>query len=147
MIKNLFVPVDGSELSERAMTESVALARQLGAAITAFIAEPDTPLPNLGTNVNAYQRAASAHEARTDAHAQQVLSRFEALARAEGVPFEGLHLRTEQIDRSIAETAQARGCDMIVMATHGRGPVGEFLFGSVTKSVLAHSRLPVLILR
>ena len=36
MFKNLFVPVDGSALSERAMQSSIALAKQLGAAITGF---------------------------------------------------------------------------------------------------------------
>ena len=61
MIKNLLVPLDGTELSERAMTQSIDLARQLGAAIVGFVAEPDMPLPNMSTNPYRYQRDAAAH--------------------------------------------------------------------------------------
>ena len=47
---------------------------------------------------------------------------------------------------AIVEAAESRGCDLIVMVTHGRGAFGEFLFGSHTKAVLAGSRLPLLVL-
>jgi nucleotide-binding universal stress UspA family protein len=51
-----------------------------------------------------------------------------------------------QIDRAIIEAAESQGCDLIMMVTHGRGPFGEFLFGSQTKAVLAASKLPLLIM-
>jgi len=51
----------------------------------------------------------------------------------------------DQIDAFVA-AAESRGCDMIVMVTHGRGAFGEFLFGSQTKAVLAGSKLPLLVL-
>ena len=146
MYKNLFVPVDGSPLSERAMQAGIDLARQLGAAVTGFVAEPDTPLPTAGTTPTAYARATDDHAARTDAHAQQVLGRFEAAAREAGVPFNGLHARTDNVDGSIVEFAQQSGCDMIVMVTHGRGAFGELLFGSHTKNVLAMCKIPLLVL-
>ena len=44
MYQHLFVPVDGSELSQRAMDGSIELAKQLGARITGFVVEPDLPL-------------------------------------------------------------------------------------------------------
>jgi nucleotide-binding universal stress UspA family protein len=146
MYRNLFVPVDGSDLADKAMRSSVDLARQLGAAITAFVAEPDMPLPHMGTNPTAYNQATDAHVERTDAHAKAVLGRFEKMALADGVGFSGHHLRTDNVDRAIVEMADRHGCDMIVMVTHGRGAFGELLFGSHTKSVLSHSALPLLIL-
>jgi nucleotide-binding universal stress UspA family protein len=51
-----------------------------------------------------------------------------------------------RVDRAIIAKAEARGCDLIVMVTHGRGAFGEFLFGSQTKAVLAGSKLPLLVL-
>lgn len=128
MFKHLLVPVDGSPLSDRAIQISVELAQQLGAAITGFIAD------------------AREHDALTDAHAQAVLARFEASATAAGVSFEGVHDRRARIDLAIIAAAESRGCDMIVMVTHGRGAFGEFLFGSQTKAVLAGSQLPLLVL-
>lgn len=146
MYRNLFVPVDGSVLSERAMDASIELARQLGAAITAFVVEPDAPLPAVGIQLPAYEVATERHIEKTDTHARQVLTRFEIKARAAGITFSGLHARTDGVDRAIIEQAEESGCDMIVMMTHGRGTFGELLFGSHTKTVLAKSKLPLLVL-
>ena len=144
--QNLFVPVDGSALCERAMLASIDLARQLGAGITAFVAEPDVPLPTLGTQVQQYERVAGEHIERTDGHARDLLTRFEVMAAEAGVPFKGLHARVNGIDQAIVDQAENAGCDMIVMATHGRGALGELLFGSHTKTVLSRSKLPLLVL-
>ena len=144
--QNLFVPVDGSALSERAMQASVDLARQLGAAITAFVAEPDVPLPGPGLQVQQYERQVDAHIVRTDGHARELLSRFELLAAEAKVRFSALHVRTGDVDQAIVDQAEASGCDMIVMVTHGRSTLGEWVYGSHTKRVLARSRLPLLVL-
>ena len=146
MYKNLLVPVDGSQLSERAMRESIALAKQLGAAIVGFVAEPDMPLPNVGTQPTAYARQRDAHEQRTDTHAHEVLARFGALAGEAGLAFRGRHAITDRVDEAIVALAHELDCDMIVMVTHGRGAFGELLFGSHTKHVLAKSKIPLLVL-
>jgi nucleotide-binding universal stress UspA family protein len=146
MYKKLLVPVDGGDLTERAMSQSIELARQLGASIIAFVVEPDMPLPNVGTRPAAYHRQMDEHETRTDTHALGVLSRFGEMARAAGVELSGRHARTDEVDRAIARAATELECDMIVMATHGRGRFGELLFGSHTKSVLNRSTLPLLVL-
>ncbi len=144
--KKLLVPVDGSELSPHAMAASIDLARQLGAAIVGFVAEPDMPLPNVGTQPAAYARRRDVHETRTDTHAHEVLAQFGELAGAAGVPFTGRHTRTDRVDAAIVDLAGELECDMIVMVTHGRGAFGELLFGSHTKNVLSKSKIPLLVL-
>jgi nucleotide-binding universal stress UspA family protein len=146
MFKRILVPVDGTELSDRAIDASVDLARQLGAAITGFVAEPLLPL-----RVGPRQRSwvveeTLEHDAKTKAHAGAILARFEAHARSAGVEFEGIHDQVPRVDRAIIEAAESCGCDLILMVTHGRGAFGEFLFGSQTKAVLAGSKLPLLVL-
>ena len=47
----------------------------------------------------------------------------------------------------IVAAASKRGCDLIVMASHGRRGVTGFLIGSETQKVLTHSRIPVLVVR
>ena len=42
--------------------------------------------------------------------------------------------------------AEKAGCDMIVMVTHGRSAIGEFIFGSHTRKIISKSKLPVLVL-
>jgi nucleotide-binding universal stress UspA family protein len=146
MYKRILVPVDGSYLTDRAIIASIDLARQLGAAITGFVAEPVMPPPS-GPRPRAWlEDEAREHDAMTEAHAREVLKSFEAKAQEAGVPFEGYFEQVPCVDQAIIDTAEARGCDMILMVTHGRGAFGEFLFGSQTKAVLANSRLPLLVL-
>jgi len=144
MYEHLLVPVDDSELSERAMSASIELARKLRARITGFIAEPFGHVAGDGYS---YSAAAAALDDRQLAeHAQQVMARFERMAQEAGVPFEGRYVQAANVDEAIVGAARRHGCDMIVMATHGRGPLGEFLWGSHTKSVIAHCELPLLVL-
>ncbi|RVU47196.1 universal stress protein [Rubrivivax rivuli] len=146
MYTHLFVPVDGSELSERTFVHSVHLASKLGARITGFVAEPMPPLPTESSAMTSYLRQADEHRQRTEAHAQATLDRFAAHAAAAGVPFEGCFKRSDAVDNTIVSTAVEHGCDLLVMATHGRGALGELIFGSHTKSVISRSTLPVLVL-
>ncbi len=146
MFQHLLVPIDGTELSEQAQQASLALAARLGARITAFVAEPMAPLPHMGSNPSTYRREADEHLQRTEAHAHEVLTRFRGRAEEQGVPFIGRFERTDAVDDAIAKMAAEAGCDLIVMATHGRGVFGELLFGSRTKSVISRSRVPLLVL-
>jgi nucleotide-binding universal stress UspA family protein len=146
MIRHLFVPIDGSPLSERAIQQSIDLASQLGAAITGFIVEPGVPLPSAGTAMHAYERQADEHMARTATHASDTLAAFCRRAEAAGLRFQGAFAATGAVDEAIVSHAAALGCDLIVMVTHGRGPFGELLFGSHSKRVLSRTRLPVLVL-
>lgn len=146
MYQRILVPLDGSDLSDRAIDASIQLAQQLGAAITGFVAEPLPPLPSGPRSRGGFEEEARAHDAATSAHARDVLDRFEARAHAAGVSFDGYFDQAPRVDRAIIAAAESRGCDMILMVTHGRGAFGEFLFGSQTKAVLAGSKLPLLVL-
>ena len=146
MYKNLFVPVDGSELSHRAMDGSIELAKQLGAAITGFVVEPDLPLSVMSGDAQTSAERIQRHESKNEAHAKSLLDQFEQRAQAAGVNFVALHVTAYSVDQAIMEEAEKAGCDMIVMVTHGRGTFGELLFGSHTKNVLSRSKLPLLVL-
>jgi len=146
MYRRILVPVDGSELSDRAIEASIDLAKQLGASITGFVAEPVMSEPSAARPRSWLESEAREHDAVTEAHAQNVLRRFETSAREAGVPFDGYFDHSPRVDQAIIDAAESRGCDLIVMVTHGRGAFGEFLFGSQTKAVLSGSKLPLLVL-
>ncbi len=146
MYKHLFVPVDGSELTRRAVEGSIALAKQLGASITGFVVEPDLPLSTAQRQGDAFFDKIKDHEDKNEAHAAAVLGLFAEHAAAAGVPFHAHHVTAYVIDQAIMEEAEKKGCDMIVMVTHGRNALGEFVFGSQTKNVVARCKLPVLVL-
>ena len=146
MYKHLFVPVDGSELSHRAMDGAITLAKQLGARITGFVVEPDIGLATVSQDPTVYASRLRVHEERNAAHASALLQQFEERAAAAGVEFSGSFVTSGAVDDAIANEAERVGSDMIVMVTHGRGALGEFVFGSHTKHVISRSRLPVLVL-
>jgi nucleotide-binding universal stress UspA family protein len=146
MYKHLFVPIDGSELSHRAMDGSIELALQLGARITGFVVEPDLPLAAVSRDKIAYAKHIEEHTSRNEAHAAALLVQFEERARNAGVEFTGAHVESGDIDDAIAAEADKAGADMIVMVTHGRGALGEMLFGSHTRQISVRSKLPLLVL-
>ena len=146
MYKRLLVPVDGGDLSDRAIPASLELARQLGATVVGFVAEPMPPIPSSPRNATLLRDELREHAATSRAHAQGVLVRFENAAREAGVPFEGWHDEVPRVHKAIIAAAESRSCAMIVMVTHGRGAFGEFLFGSQTKAVLSESQIPLLVL-
>ena len=146
MFKHLFVRVDGSGLSVRAMEQSLELARSLGARVTGFVCEPDIPLSAVSASPTTFVRQIEAHEAQTEAHAHALLNQFAEMAQAAGVAFESEYRRTDQVDAAIAEVADMVKADLIVMVTHGRGAFSELLFGSHTKSVMSKTKVPLLVL-
>lgn len=146
MFKRLLVPVDGSDLADRAIPASLALARQLGATVVGFVAEPLPPTASSLRNEALLRDELRQHAAALKHEASDILAGFELAARAAGVAFEGVHQAVPQVHQAIIQAAEQLQCDMIVMVTHGRGAFGEFLFGSQTKAVLAGSRIPLLVL-
>jgi nucleotide-binding universal stress UspA family protein len=146
MYKRILVPLDGSDLSDRAIPASLQLAQQLGATVIGYVAEPQAPTPTGPRAEVLLREELRQHAAATKAHAQAILHKFEEAANDAGVPFEGWHDEVPRVHKAIIQAAESKSCDMIVMVTHGRGAFGEFLFGSQTKAVLAESHIPLLVL-
>jgi len=146
MYKNLFVPIDGSELSGRAMDSSLELAIQLGARVTGFVVEPDLPLSVATDTTGVFPDRVQEHQTRTTSHAKALLDQFESRAAKAGVEFSGVSVTGYSIDQAIVDEAVKHGCDMIVIVTHGRGALGEFVYGSHAKKIISRTRLPVLVL-
>jgi nucleotide-binding universal stress UspA family protein len=81
------------------------------------------------------------------ARAETVLGTVLDAAKSAGVVCDMLHIEHEQVYQAIIEAAEARKCDLIVMASHGRRGVSAVVLGSETVKVLTHSKIPVLVYR
>ena len=68
-------------------------------------------------------------------------------AAAAGVPCDVVQVEREHPYETIIDTARKRGCDAIVMASHGRRGVSAIVLGSETVEVLTHSSTPVVVVR
>jgi nucleotide-binding universal stress UspA family protein len=146
-VSSLFVPVDESDLSKRAMDGSIELTLQLGARITAFVVGPDLPLLNVTEDNDQFTQRVKSHQFKNEAHAAALLGQFEKRAATAGVTFRAQQVTASGVGQSIGEAAEKSDCDMVFMATEGRSQVEKFVFASHTKDVIIDSKLPVLVLR
>jgi nucleotide-binding universal stress UspA family protein len=80
-------------------------------------------------------------------NATKTLGAIASAARAAGVACETIQVENEHPYQAIIDTARSKGCDLIVMASHGRRGVSAIVLGSETVKVLTHSKIPVLVHR
>ena len=80
-------------------------------------------------------------------HADGTLGAVAKAAKKLGVACELIRVEDEHPYRAIIDAAELKGCDLIVMASHGRRGIAAIVLGSETVKVLTHSRIPVLIHR
>jgi len=146
MFKHVLLPTDGSKVARKAIKAGVALAKELGARVTAYYALDTVPyLYTDGYVINT--SALKDYESRAVERAKQYLAEIENAAKAAGVPCQTLITKPATPAEGIVAAARRQKCDVIFMASHGRGELATLVLGSVTQKVLAHSKLPVLVYR
>ncbi len=147
MFKRILIPTDGSDLSRQAIDTGVSLARAVGASLEflsvklPFIDAPiadgismQSPLPQVF--LDAQERLA----------AERVQTAL-ATCESSGLGCSGYTIEAMHPWEAIVAHAQAQGCDLIVMGSHGRGSMSALLLGSQTQKVLTHTKVPVLVVR
>jgi nucleotide-binding universal stress UspA family protein len=147
MYRNILVATDGSRLSARAVTHAIALARALGAKLTAFYASPDYPMPAYADGVMYDPVSPKEYAAMCKKEADRILGAVGVKAKAAGIRFASEQAIAASPWKAILAAAKKQKCDAIVMASHGRRGVSALLLGSETQKVLTHSKLPVVVVR
>src|SRR5579864_7189472 len=145
MYSNILIPTDGSELAAKAVEHGIALAKRLGAKITALTVVP--PFHMFTTDTQMIEDTPAQYKARMQMQAEKTLGTVAQAATAAGVGCETVHVEHEHPYRAIIDTAGSKGCDLIVMASHGRHGIAAIVLGSETVKVLTHSKIPVLVHR
>jgi nucleotide-binding universal stress UspA family protein len=143
MYRHILIPTDGSPLSESAAEAAVALARALGARVTALHVLADLDEPPL--------EGWAHRDARFPVKLGQALRRRGAMyvdtvrevALRSGVPCECALASGASPSVQIVREAHERGCDLIVMASHGRR-AADRIAASETLKVVALGGIPVL---
>src|SRR5690349_13676638 len=144
MFKRILVPTDGSDISQQSVHTAVALAKAVGAEIhTVCVKEPFPYGAISEMQPTPPQEFFDAQERMATRHVAAVAEACKnAGVSCTALTVEGLHPWEEVIAH-----AERAGCDLIVMASHGRRGVTALLLGSETQKVLSHTRIPVLIVR
>lgn len=147
MFKHILVPTDGSPLSFDTAKRAVTFAREAGARITFFFAEPDYPVAFYGEGALIDPTTPEKFAEIAAQQAREILAKVEALAREAGVECECTARVSDVPYQAIIDAASEAGCDLIFMASHGRRGITGLLLGSETQKVLTHSTIPVLVYR
>ena len=147
MFKHIFVPTDGSQLSQDAAKKAVSLAKETGARITAFYAKHEASeiYWDKMSWVTLPEQAKLEEAAERDA--QNILSFVEELCKNAGVSCAKMSATCNSVYKGIIDAATDSNCDLIFMASHGRRGIDALLLGSETNKVLTHSKIPVLVYR
>ncbi len=145
MFKHLLLPTDGSELSAAAIRKGVRFARESHAKITGVSVVPEFHVLTFNTTMIEDTKDVFLAESRAQAMANLAL--LKKAADEEGVPCDTEVAVSDHPYEAIIRIAESKGCDLIMMASHGRHGVQGVLLGSETQKVLTHTRIPVLVYR
>jgi nucleotide-binding universal stress UspA family protein len=143
--QHILIATDGSELADNALEHGLSLAKALDARVTVVTAtEPWTSVVAgemvIAFPVDEYDKAQSER-------AKLVLGLATKAADAKVVTCKTVHAKDQYPADVIVDAAHKSGCDLIVMASHGRRGVSRLLLGSQANIVVTQSTIPVLIVR
>jgi nucleotide-binding universal stress UspA family protein len=133
---NVLVATDGSALSERAIETAAQLAARLSARLTAVTVAAPYPYSAVGESSAV---SGAEYRARVGAEASARLARARDIAAASGVD--------SDVYRGILAVVEQTGAGLIVLASHGRRGLSALMLGSETQKLLAHTTVPVLVVR
>ena len=145
MFKHILLPTDGSNLSQAAVQKGVQFAKSMQAKITGISVMPEQKYYMYQTDIIVQVKKETVKQHKREA--DRNLSVIEKAAKDAGVPCETLCEISDYPYETIIKVAEKRGCDLIMMASHGRRGIGAILIGSETQKVLTHSKIPVLVYR
>ena len=148
MFKHILIPTDGSRLAAKGIKAGVKLAKSLGAKVTGvYVTLPYVP-PVYGEAAIYYiGYSPKQYKEMSQKAAKKALAVVEIEAQTAKVPCATQVVSDAQPWQGILKAARARKCDAIVMASHGRTGVGGLILGSEAQRVLAHSKIPVVLIR
>lgn len=147
MFKHILVPTDGSDLSTETARRAISFAHEISARITFFFAKPEYPISFYGEGALIDPTTPERFAEMADLQAKDILNRCAAMAKDAGVESGSSALTADIPYEGIIAAADAGGCDLIFMASHGRRGLSGLLLGSETQKVLTHSKIPVLVYR
>ena len=148
MYANILLCTDGSDVARKGVKDGLALAKALNAKATVITVTEPMWVDYGGGHDSGWipsQEEIEHFEAACRARADRVLDEARAVAEQVGISAALLRVPDAHPATAIIETAKSRGCDLIVMASHGRRGLRKLFLGSQTSEVLADGSVPVLV--
>jgi nucleotide-binding universal stress UspA family protein len=145
MYGHMLIPTDGSDLSNKAIRHGLALAKAANGRVTAITVS--SPFHTFAVEPAMVSDTPESYAKRVAETTAKYLGVVKDAAASAGIACDAIHVEHAHPYEAIIDTAKKKGCDLIVMASHGRRGVSAIVLGSETVKVLTHSTIPVLVYR
>ena len=148
MYANILLSTDGSDVARKGVKHGIALAKAVNAKVTVVTVTEPLEVDLGSGHASGWippQEVFDSFEAANKARAAEIRDEVRAMAEPTGISVEFLHVPNAHPATAILETAKSRGCDLIVMASHGRRGLRKLFLGSQTSEVLVNGSVPVLV--
>ena len=148
MYTNILLSTDGSDVARKGVKHGIALAKALNAKVTVVTVTEALPVDVGSGHASGWiptQQECDRFDAACKKRAGEVLDEVRAMAEHVGLHVELIHVPNAHPATAIMETAKSRGCDLVVMASHGRRGLRKLILGSQTSEVLLNGSVPVLV--
>jgi len=143
MYRKILVPLDGSSFAEHALPPALALARRSHAGLhLVSISTPVTAAYLEGVFIGSADLEAEA-VAQRHGYLEATMAK---LRERIDVPITGEAICGD-VSATLCDLGATGEYDLVVMATHGRSPLGRFWLGSVADEMIRHATLPLLLVR
>ena len=144
MYKKILVPTDGPDIGAKVIPHAVALAKSCGATVVGLNVTDPYPYSGLAETVPI---TADQYRVHVTQEAEDALKPLQDACKAADLAFEPIIAEDIHPWKAMLDVAKDRGCDLVVIASHGRRGMQALLLGSETQKLLTHSNIPVLVLR
>jgi len=148
MYPKILVPLDGSELAECVLPHVESIANGCGTNEVSFlrVVEPVYPLVTGDTGytftARDWEQIESANRTAAENYITELTGR---------IKYDRVKINSEVVSgrpaESITDYAAQNNIDLIVLASHGRGGISRWVFGSVADRIIRSSSIPVLLIR
>jgi nucleotide-binding universal stress UspA family protein len=148
MYANILLSTDGSDVARKGVKHGIGLAKALNAKVTVITVTEPLPVDYGSGHAPGWtpsREEFDSFEAACKERASEVLDEARAMAEKMEISVELLHVPNAHPATAIIETAKSRGCDLVVMGSHGRRGLRKLFLGSQTSEVLADGSVPVLV--
>jgi len=148
MYDHILIATDGSKLADHGVTRGLELAKAINAKVTVVTVTEAWRALEMVTEVKTGNPDPfTEFEAAAAEVAQKRLAAVKNAAEKMGLSCEFVHVADQHAAEGIASTAKAKGCDLIVIASHGRRGVRKAILGSVASEVITVSEVPILLVK
>jgi len=145
VFSRILLPLDGSATSERALVYGLEMAKKLKSQLTLLsVVEPGQRVHTIGGQdyiqfseqlVNAMKEELSAYLGRTAKYFEKNDVRVSS------------ELRTGNAAEEIIKLSKIGKIQLVIMTSHGKSGLRQWVFGSVSNKVLHSGKTPLLLLR